>query len=115
MYFAFISHIIYPWQIKWVEDAKERWGSKLLGIYFFDEPGGKQIDTGTWNNNPAVFANVTNYDEAANAYVNSLSSVQSMKDLRTAGIPAFTSDYALYWFDYLAGYNTVFVELNRNQ
>ena len=31
--------------------------------------------------------------------------------MRTSGIPAFTSDYALYWFDYLAGYNTVFVEL----
>jgi hypothetical protein len=26
----------------------------------------------------------------------------------------FTSDYALYWFDYLAGYDTVFVELGWN-
>ena len=111
VYFDYISHVIYPWQITWVDDAKERWGSKLLGIYFFDEPGGKQIDTGAWNNDSAVFANVTNYDEAANAYVESLGSVQSMQELKTLGIPAFTSDYALYWFDYLAGYNTVFAEL----
>ncbi|KON34640.1 hypothetical protein AC477_00140, partial [miscellaneous Crenarchaeota group-1 archaeon SG8-32-1] len=27
----------------------------------------------------------------------------------------YVSDYALYWFDYLAGYNTVFVELGWNQ
>ena len=111
VYFDYISHVIYPWQITWVEDAKERWGSKLLGIYFFDEPGGKQIDTGAWNNDSAVFANVTNYDEAANAYVESLGSVLSMQDLKTLGIPAFTSDYALYWFDYLAGYSSVFAEL----
>ena len=111
VYFAYISHIIYPWQTKWVENAKGMWGSKLLGIYFFDEPGGKQIDLGAWNNDTAAFGNVTNYDEAANTYVNSLSSVQSMQDLKTFGISAFTSDYALYWFDYLAGYNCVFVEL----
>ncbi|MBN1784781.1 MAG: hypothetical protein JW815_03495, partial [Candidatus Bathyarchaeota archaeon] len=27
---------------------------------------------------------------------------------------AFTSDFALYWFDYLAGYDTVFVEFGWN-
>jgi hypothetical protein len=111
VYFAFISHVIYPWHITWVDNAKARYGSKLLGIYFFDEPGGKQIDLGAWNNETSVFANVTTYGEAANAYVKSLSSVQSMKDLKTLGIPTFTSDYALYWFDYLAEYDYVFVEL----
>jgi hypothetical protein len=110
-YFAFISHVTYPWQITWINNAKARYGSKLLGIYFFDEPGGKQIDLGTWDNDSSVFANVTTYAEAANAYVKSLSSVQSMQDLKMLGIPAFTSDYALYWFDYLAGYDSVFVEL----
>jgi hypothetical protein len=111
VYFAFISHVAYPWHVTWVEDAKARYGSKLLGIYFFDEPGGKQIDWGAWNNVSSVFADVTTYGEAANTYVDSLGSIQSMKDLKTLGIPAFTSDYALYWFDYLAGYESVFVEL----
>ena len=111
IYFSFISHIAYPWQLPWIEQAKQRYGDKLLGIYLFDEPGGKQIDSGSWGNNTAVFANATSYTDAANDYVQSLNSIRSMEDLRTAGIPAFTSDYALYWFDYLAGYNCVFVEL----
>jgi hypothetical protein len=111
VYFDFISHKIYPWQFAWVSNAETRYGSKLLGIYLYDEPGGKQIDLGTWNNDSSVFANATTYEEAADAYVNTLSSVQGMQDLRTLGIPAFTSDYALYWFDYLSGYDAVLVEL----
>jgi hypothetical protein len=114
VYFAYISHVVYPWQIQWVEQAKERYGDKLLGIYFFDEPGGKQIDLGSWNNDTSTFANVTSYSDAANRYVQSLSSTQSLIDLKTLGIPAFTSDYALYWFDYLAGYDCVFAELIGN-
>ena len=111
VYFDYISHIIYPWQFTWVSDAKARYGSKLLGIYFYDEPGGKQIDLGAWNNDTALFSNATNYEQAASTYVNSLSSIQSMRDLKALGIPAFTSDYALYWYDYLAGYSCVFAEL----
>jgi len=111
VYFAFISHIIYPWQPLWVEQAQQRYGDKLLGIYFYDEPGGKQIDLGAWGNDTTVFDNVTTYSNAANDYIKSLSPVQSMQDLRTVGIPVFTSDYALYWYDYLAGYNCVFAEL----
>ncbi len=30
VYFAFISHVIYPWQFNWVADAREKWGSNLL-------------------------------------------------------------------------------------
>jgi len=111
VYFAFISHIIYPWQPQWIEQAQQKYGDKLLGIYFLDEPGGKQIDIGAWGNDTSVFANAKTYSDAANDYVQSLNSVQSMEDLRALGIPAFTSDYALYWYDYLAGYNCVFAEL----
>jgi hypothetical protein len=111
VYFAFISHVIFPWQFNWTADAREKWGSNLLGIYLFDEPGGKQIDLGTWNNDTSIFSGVTNCSDAANAYVSSLSSIPSMQDLKGLGIPVFTSDYALYWFDYKAGYDTVFAEL----
>ncbi len=112
VYFDFISYIGYPWQTTWVVNAKERYGSKLLGIYFYDEPGGKQIDLGSWGDNSYLFTNVTSYEEAANVYVQSLSTAQSIKDLEALGLSAFTSDYALYWFDYLAGYDCVFVELS---
>ena len=114
VYFDFISHVAYPWQITWVENASTRYGSKFLGIYLFDEPGGRQIDLGAWDNQSAVFADVTTYAEAANRYIKSVGSFESMRDLKRLDIPAFTSDYALYWFDYLAGYDCVFVELLGN-
>jgi hypothetical protein len=114
VYFDFISYVTYPWQLTWVENASTRYGSKFLGIYLFDEPGGRQIDLGAWDNQSAVFADATTYAKAADTYIKSISSFQSMKNLKRLDIPAFTSDYALYWFDYLAGYDCVFVELLGN-
>ena len=114
VYFDFISYVTYPWQLTWVENASTRYGSKFLGIYLFDEPGGRQIDLGAWDNQSAVFADATTYAKAADTYIKSISSFPSMKNLKRMDIQAFTSDYALYWFDYLAGYDCVFVELLGN-
>ena len=115
VFFSFVSRIIYPWHQTWLDTAKEKWGDKFLGVYLFDEPGGRQIDTGEWNDDMRqVFANVSDYSDAANRYVNSISSTNSTLDLKRRQIPMFTSDYMLYWFDYLAGYDTVFVELGWN-
>jgi hypothetical protein len=115
VYFSFISHVIYPWQVIWVDNAKEKWGDKFLGIYIYDEPGGKQLDLGAWNNETETFANLTTYDQAANVYNMSLGSSQSMKDLKSKNITSFTSDYALYWFDYQAGYDVVLAELGETR
>ena len=62
-----------PWHVEWLNQAKERWGDKFLGVYLYDEPGGKQIDLGYWNGNQTMvtgakitaFANVTSYADAA--------------------------------------------------
>jgi hypothetical protein len=37
-----------------------------------------------------------------------------MQFLNGKGVPVFTSDFALYYYDYLAGYDTVFAELGWN-
>ena len=37
-----------PFHFRWLSTANERWGSKFLGAYVLDEPGGKQIDTGSY-------------------------------------------------------------------
>ncbi len=29
---------------EWVETAQQRWGSRFLGVYLYDEPGGKMLD-----------------------------------------------------------------------
>jgi hypothetical protein len=98
---------------QWLEDAKNNWGNSFLGIYYLDEPGGKQLDQ---SNLPAVTA-AENYSGAANQYVNTINWwLRSGRNAITQNFAypteyqLFTSDYALYWYDYEAGYNTVFNE-----
>jgi hypothetical protein len=119
VFFDFISFSEqgYPWHTEWVLTAKDRWGDKFLGIYIYEEPGGKQIDTGLFDEfnmageRARIYENVTTYSEAAQIYVNELPKGLSFNFLQTNNIPRFVSDYALYWFDYMAGYDVVFAEL----
>lgn len=92
--------------------AAEKYGDKLLGGYFFDEVGGKQIDK---VEQPVDYAR--NNGDAAIKFVCAVGYPLT----RTTGyyspcqITRFTSDYALYWYDYVAGYNVVFTEFVGNQ
>ena len=113
VFFDYLSHIGYPWHLTWFDTAKERWEKQFLGVYLYDEPGGRQIDSGRWDEK-IIYKNISDYGEAAEFFVTSISATWSMQDLKNRSIPAFTSDYALYWFDYLAGYDAVFVELGWN-
>jgi hypothetical protein len=106
----------YPWHVDWISNAKQRWGDKFLGIYIYEEPGGKQIDTGLFDeiHNTDIFENASSYSQAANIFVNELSNAWSFSFLSNESIPKFTSDYALHWFDYSAGYDVIFAELGMN-
>ena len=53
-----------------------------------------------------------NYDEAAEGFVNVLQ--HTVQGLKNQSITTFTSDYALYWFDYLAGYDVVLAHFGWN-
>jgi hypothetical protein len=103
------------WQINWLNSAEARWGGKFLGVYLYDEPGGLQLDqAGQIGRPPSEFAY---YSEAANWFVNGFWNYRTRSDLRMLkmrSIKAYVSDYALYWFDYKAGYDTVFVQLGWN-
>jgi hypothetical protein len=119
VYFDYVFFDVNPWLWlrTWLGTAKERWGDQFLGIYLYDEPGGRQIDMGQWHNGTyakAAMENSSDYHDAANRFVTSIRSSLSSQNVRSTGLPLFTSDYALYWFDYLAGYDTVFVELGWN-
>ena len=122
VYYDFISYVVngsvgFPWLHTWLDTANERWGSNFLGIYLYDEPGGRQIDYRQWDEGGSLrrlFANVSDYSDAANRFVTSIASSFSMQNVKNTSLPVFTSDYALYWFDYLAGYDTIFVELGWN-
>jgi hypothetical protein len=124
----------HPWQIPWLDFAKDRWGDSFLGLYLFDEPGGVQTDY-NWTQifhrikefDPESYQSIEqyieenvnqtvtrDYEEAKERYVKYILNHIQVNELINRSITAFTSDYALYWFDYLAGYDTVFVELGWN-
>jgi hypothetical protein len=121
VYFDYVFYNVksWPWLRTWMETAKERWGDQFLGIYLYDEPGGNQIDTGQWRSGPTArkdMENASDYSDAANRFVTGIPNSYSWQNLKSLNVdlPIFTSDYALYWFDYLAGYDTIFVELGWN-
>jgi hypothetical protein len=124
----------HPWQIPWLDFAKDRWGESFLGLYLYDEPGGSQID-GNWERifhriketDPEFYLSIAHYleesvngtlirdyDEAEERYLHYIVNHVRVNELTDRSITAFTADYALYWFNYLAGYDTVFVELGWN-
>ena len=98
----------------WYANANSTFGNKLLGFYYLDEPGGKQLD----RVNNYVYLNVTNspsaYADAASQFVAGLSADVGSPEASKYSYKSFTSDYALYWFDYKAGYDTVFAEFGWN-
>jgi hypothetical protein len=102
---------------QWLQEAKTNWGSSFLGIYYLDEEGGKQLDQAKY----PIVTNATDYSNAAESYVNILNRVLRNGTFSIAqrfAYPTeyqlFTSDYGLYWYDYEAGYNTVFTEFGVN-
>jgi len=92
----------------WTILAKETYGDQFLGEYLLDEIGGKQLDLGF----PRIYS-VNNYMEATNKFVELVKTHTA--DFTHSGGEEFTADYALYWFDYKAGYDTVLAEFGWNQ
>jgi hypothetical protein len=105
VYFDFVSRVTYAWHQTWLNNASTRWNGSFLGVYLHDEPGGKQIDT------QKMFRNASSYSEAAELFVKNITQSNSMVDLKQRSISAFTADYVLFWWDYLAGYDVMYAEL----
>lgn len=96
-------------------DRINEWGDKFLGVYAFDEVGGRQLDLAT----PRVFRvnEADNRTDAASKFIANATYWLNWftEDYNTSlDFPLFTSDYALYWFDYKAGYDVVFAEFGWN-
>ena len=96
----------------WIADAKEKYGDKFLGAYAMDEPGGNQLDAGSFQ----MVTEAVNQSEAAKTFVYLLdghigyySYARECED-----ITLLTSEYGLYWFDYKAGYDIVLAEFAWN-
>ena len=90
----------------------------FLGIYYDDEFGGKQLDLNShrsvffaenYSDASIKFIDWINYRISGGFYQNSSDGFLVPSDFRL-----FTSDYALYWFDYKAGYDVVLARLGWN-
>ena len=98
----------------WTQTAKDLWGTRFLGIYYIDELAGRQLDLASgW----VEVRNATNYADAAVQFNREVSS--SVDWYRNgysdgANITLFSSDYALYQFDYDAGYDVILAQLGWN-
>jgi len=109
----FIIYIERPPRAQWLIDAKQKWGDSLLGFYAFDEAGGYQLDRHQYR----AVVDAENITEASEEFV---SRIEQSLEFMTIGFtdsttyPLFTSDYALYWFDYKAGYDVVLAQLGWN-
>ena len=122
MYFMIYAHPVgdadeLVIQRQWVLDATPRWGEHFLGLYAYDEPGGRQLDNATLKVVDDENWYADNYTEAAGKYVNETfiwlhHTIQDQ--MGGLDLTLFTSDYALYWFDYKAHYDAVFAEFGWN-
>jgi len=106
------------WRTAWTIASKERYGSRFLGVFYYDEPGGIWLDTnwtsvGNFSSRFALNSSST-YESAEQMFVGGLQRDGGVIMLKNNSIPIFVSDYALYWFDYLAGYDVVFAQVGWN-
>ncbi|MCW4009549.1 MAG: pectinesterase family protein [Candidatus Bathyarchaeota archaeon] len=103
----------------WTLKAKEKYGAYFLGSYVYDEPAGRVLDKdpGCINidvnlSNPTSYSTARDYLGASNNYAanvyHKISAYQYCAQM--AGTSVLTADYALYWFNYKAGYDTVLAE-----
>ena len=106
------------WRLDFVKNAEDRYGDKFLGVYMYDEPGGIYLDY-NWTEEDIIPRGASiddlTYDSIANLYVYGFEVLdQGFKTAKAYSDRVFVSDYGLYWFDYLAGYDVVLAHVGWN-
>ncbi|MCW3995710.1 MAG: hypothetical protein NWE98_06130 [Candidatus Bathyarchaeota archaeon] len=129
----------WPGKIQFLNESKYMYGDKFLGVYYDDEPGGIEIDydwnTELYHNSSYLFryANWSlseiyqklqithatgkypdNYTAEATWFNYMLRYNRGVTSLNQYNLTYLTSDYALYWFDYVGGYQTILAQLGWN-
>jgi hypothetical protein len=94
---------------QWIVEGKSRYGGAFLGIDRYDEPGGNQLDNGTFQ----LIKDTTSYTQTATNYVANLTAFPDY--YRQFAPRVFTADYGLFWFDYDSHYDAIFAEFVGNQ
>jgi hypothetical protein len=122
-----------PWQLPWIDAARVTYGDKLLGVYYYDELGGQQLDFNwtryfssyTYQNSSLYQTHKTaideilngtvnrDYDTAAYVYLQAIKSDYGIQQLQNRSIRMFISEYALEWFTY-SGWDVVLTQIGWN-
>ena len=130
----------WQWKVQFLNQSKQTYGDKFLGAYYDDEPAGIPLDwdwTTYWTKNSTLFSGANPWTLTPIHYRIQMSEITGEKpedyspesdwvnqlielnrghiSLKQNQIKTFTSDYALYWFDYLGGYDTLFAQMGQNQ
>jgi hypothetical protein len=113
----FIVYTDNPRRLELINNVTKKYEDNFIGIYYLDEQGGRQLDIYEYR----WVEGAENYTDAANQFVEGLNWWLNLRSIRNETFPyapsdfsLFTSDYSLYWFDYQAGYDTVFAEFGWN-
>lgn len=128
-----------PWQLPWLDFATQKYGDQLLGIYYYDEPGGIQIDIlehewahffyfvkENFEDSPlyqahataieeAINGNLTrDYKSAARTFTDAIKYDRGILELQNRSIRTFVSEYALHWYTYKGGWDVVLAQFGWN-
>jgi hypothetical protein len=126
-------------KIQFLNESKYLYGSKFLSVYYDDEPAGTEVDynwTDTFRENSSylfrpsnwslnsIYSSLQqsamtgippdNYTLEANWFNYLLKQNRGTTSLNLYNITYLTTDYALYWFDYLGGYSTLLAQIGPN-
>ena len=112
----FIIYNESPQRLDLLQELQGKWGDKFLGLEYEDELGGNQLDNLEWK----IVEAAENYTDAANKFIDRVDRYLNLPfflfplNPKPSDFYLFTADYALYWFNYEAGYDVVLAEFGWN-
>ncbi len=135
VYFGWFDVQHDPWQLPWIQTAMKTYGDRLLGIYYYDEPGGLQLDynwTHYFSSNLRISGNYTldqarsegklflngslprDYVSATEVYLSFIRNDYGLRALQNISVKTFVSEYALHWYAYVGGWDVVLAQIGWN-